>query len=244
MSPAAQASPPLGHRLNGERCDSDADVVRRGRYKRPFDLLVIALAGILLFPLWATLLLLIPLAIWLEDRGPVFFVQQRAGLHGERFSILKYRTMRQGAGHHLATPGDNRLTVVGVLLRKFYLDEMPQIVNVISGDMSLVGPRPEWWPRHLEICQDMPEFQRRLRVRPGIAGLAQVRGNYWSSAKEKLRYDNLYIETFGPWLDIKLLGLAVVTAARRWFKPEMPRQTQMVGTEPLTPSPTVPPPPN
>ena len=246
MCPATPALPSFDRRLDGMPRDAvDADVAKRGRYKRPFDLLVISLAAIVLFPLWAALLLLIPLAIWLEDRGPVFFVQERAGLHGCRFLILKYRTMRQGAGNHLATPGDSRLTVVGVLLRKFYLDELPQIVNVVNGDMSLVGPRPEWWPRHLEICKEMPDFNRRLRVRPGIAGLAQVRGNYWSSAKEKLRYDNLYIETFGPWLDLKLLGLAVLTAARRWFEPPAPRESSNGGDEAaMVPSPTGTPPPN
>lgn len=244
MCPPAPALPPLDQRLDGMRDDSDAaSIAKRGRYKRPFDLLVICLAALLLFPLWTALLLLIPLAIWLEDRGPVFFVQERAGLHGGRFSILKYRTMRQGAGNHLATPKDSRLTVVGMLLRKFYLDELPQIVNVVSGDMSLVGPRPEWWPRHLEICQEMPGFRHRLRVRPGIAGLAQVRGNYWSSAKEKLRYDNLYIETFGPWLDLKLLGLAVVTVARRWFEPPVPRQGPSADDAAMVPSPTGTPPP-
>lgn len=223
MCPAAPASPPLERSFDGARRASDADVARRGRYKRPFDLLVIALAAILLLPLWAMLLLIIPLAIWLEDRGPVFFVQDRAGLHGSRFSILKFRTLRQDSGSHPVAPEDSRLTVVGGVLRKFYLDELPQIVNVLGGTMSLVGPRPEWWPRHLDACREMPSFQLRLRVRPGIAGLAQVRGDYWSSAKEKLRYDNLYIEAFGPCLDLKLLGLAVVTAARRWFNPPAPR---------------------
>ena len=216
---------PLASDNDGWCSDDDVDITRRSRYKRPFDLLVIGVAAILLFPLWATLLLVIPLAIWLEDRGPVFFVQYRAGWRGRRFAILKYRTMRQGAGDYPTTPGDNRLTVVGGLLRKFHLDELPQIVHVLNGDMSLVGPRPEWWSRHVETCREMPSFSSRLRVRPGIAGLAQVRGDYWSSAKEKLRYDNLYIETFGPWLDLKLLGLALVTAARHWFKPPAPRQT-------------------
>ena len=231
--------PPPASEHDGWRDDSDADITRRSRYKRPFDLLVICVAAILLFPFWATLLLVIPLAIWLEDQGPVFFVQHRAGFHGRRFAILKYRTMRQGAGTYLAAPKDSRLTVVGALLRKFHLDELPQVVNVLNGDMSLVGPRPEWWSRHLEICREMPSFGTRLRVRPGIAGLAQVRGNYWSSAKEKLRYDNLYIETFGPWLDLKLLGLGVVTAVRRWFKPPAPRTSGRS----LTPSPTSTPPP-
>lgn len=259
MCPATPASPPLGpaSREAGERegvplasehdgwpGDGDADIARRSRYKRPFDLMVICVAVILLFPLWATLLVVIPLAIWLEDQGPVFFVQHRAGFRGRRFAILKYRTMRQGAGTYLAAPGDSRLTVVGALLRKFHLDELPQIINVLNGDMSLVGPRPEWWSRHLEICREMPSFGSRLRVRPGIAGLAQVRGNYWSSAKEKLRYDNLYIETFGPWLDLKLLGLGVVTAARRWFKPPAPRTNTGPSLTPSPTSSTPPPPPN
>ena len=217
--------PPLDQGALGTCDPADADLARRGRYKRAFDLAVIGAAGVLLLPFWATLLLVIPLAIWLEDRGPVFFVQTRAGLMGRTFSILKFRTLRPLGGHDPVAPGDNRLTRVGALLRKFYLDELPQIVNVLNGDMSLVGPRPEWWPRHLETCQHMPEFARRLRVRPGIAGLAQIRGTYWSSAKEKLRYDNLYIDTFNAWLDVKLLCMAVLTAIERWFKPETPERT-------------------
>ena len=242
MCAATPAVSPLDQHLDGVRDGAGAEVARRARYKRPFDLLVIGLAAILLLPLWATLLLIIPLAIWLEDRGPVFYRQQRAGMHEQPFFILKYRTMRQGAGNHLVTPGDVRLTVVGRLLRKFYLDELPQIVNVVGGDMSLVGPRPEWWLRHLEICKEVPGFKSRLRVRPGIAGLAQIRGTYWSSAKEKLRYDNLYIETFSPWLDLKLLGLAVVTAARRWFKPPAPGPNSNPQAFPPSPISTPPPP--
>ena len=214
---------------------SVADIAKRLRYKRVLDLAIIGVAFVVLLPLWVLLLLIIPLAIWLEDRGQIFYVQSRAGLHGRRFSILKFRTLQPDSGNSLVAPQDTRLTVVGTWLRRLYLDELPQVVNVVAGDMSLVGPRPEWWDRHLEICRQLPAFHLRLRVPPGIAGLAQIRGTYWSSAKEKLRYDNLYIDTFGPWLDVKLLGLAVHTAFKRWLKPDAPKTYEANGSK-LTPS--------
>ena len=219
---------------------SETDIAKRLRYKRVLDLAIIGIAFLLFLPLWILLLLIIALAIWIEDRGQIFYVQSRAGMHGRRFSILKFRTLQPGSGNSLVAPRDARLTIVGAWLRRLYLDELPQIVNVVAGHMSLVGPRPEWWDRHLEICRQLPEFHQRLRVPPGIAGLAQVRGSYWSSAKEKLRYDNLYIDTFGPWLDVKLLALAVHTAFKRWLKPDEPKGHEANGSR-LTPSPLPPP---
>ena len=220
--------------------DSAADIAKRLRYKRVLDLAVIGIAFVVLLPLWVLLFLVIALAVWLEDRGEIFYVQFRAGQHGRKFSILKFRTLQPDSGNSLVAPQDARLTAVGAWLRRLYLDELPQVVNVVAGDMSLVGPRPEWWDRHLEICEQLPEFSQRLRVPPGIAGLAQVRGTYWSSAKEKLRYDNLYIDTFGPWLDVKLLGLSVYTAFKRWLNPDAPKVREANGGR-LPPSPLPPP---
>ena len=195
-------------------------------YKRTFDLCVVVVVGVVFAPLWLFLAIVIPLAIWLEDRGPVFFKQPRIGLGGEVFYMIKFRSMvpeeppradkagRAGKALEIAL---ERLTSVGKLLRLFHLDELPQIFNVLRGEMSLVGPRAEWVPRHEAICVDLPEFRQRLRVKPGIAGLAQARGNYWSSPREKLRYDNLYIESLGPWLDIKLIFLCIYAAIKRAF---------------------------
>ena len=202
--------------------DVTSRAVRDG-YKRTFDLCAVSLAGVVFAPLWLFLAVVIPLAIWLEDRGPVFFKQPRIGLGGEVFYMIKFRSMVPGepprankAGMELEIALE-RLTLVGKLLRLFHLDELPQVFNILRGEMSLVGPRAEWVLRHEAICVGLPEFRQRLRVKPGIAGLAQARGNYWSSPREKLRYDNLYIESLGPWLDIKLIFLCIYAATKRAF---------------------------
>ncbi len=195
---------------------SDAgDVVRDG-YKRVFDLVVIGIAGVLLFPFWVILWIVIPVAIWLEDRGPIFYVQDRPGRGGALFRMFKFRTMKV----HADTEGNLEegikfLTRVGSVLRVFHLDEIPQLINVVKGEMSLVGPRPEWIIRHRQFCRELPEFEQRLKVKPGIAGLAQVYGSYWSSPREKLRYDNLYIKTLSPLVDVKVLFLAVWVVVKR-----------------------------
>ena len=193
----------------------------RDGYKRVFDLTVIIIAYTLLFPLWLTVWLIVPLAIWLEDRGPVFYAQERVGRRGRHFRVLKFRTMIQNAesltGQVWAREDDPRLTRVGRILRRLHLDEIPQVVNIIKGEMSLVGPRPERPALAEQFSREVPGFSERLRVRPGIAGLAQVRGSYWTDPEYKLRYDNQYIETMSPWLDLKLLFLAVWVAIKRVF---------------------------
>lgn len=189
-------------------------------YKYAFDLAVMAVVAIVLLPFWLTALVVIPIAIWLDDRGPVFFSQDRVGLHGQIFRMVKFRTMKVDAGpEELARTNDRRLTRVGALLRKFHLDEVPQVVNVLRGEMSLVGPRAESLTRHVAIIKKLPKFNQRLRVKPGIAGLAQIRGNYWMSSIDKLRYDNLYIRHAGPLQDLKLLFSAVYTVLRRACAP-------------------------
>ena len=116
-----------------------------------------------------------------------------------------------------ATRNDPRLTKVGKRLRWFHLDEIPQVVNILRGDMSLVGPRPERPVLAERFDREAPGFSQRLRVRPGIAGLAQVRGGYWIAPSDKLRYDKLYIKNMSPWLDLKLLLLSTWVAVRRVF---------------------------
>ena len=192
-------------------------------YKYAFDLAVIAVAAIVLLPFWLAALVVIPIAIWLDDRGPVFFSHDRVGLHGHTFRMVKFRTMKVGAGsEELARENDHRVTRVGALLRKFHLDEVPQVVNVLRGEMSLVGPRAESVVRHAAIVRKHPKFNQRLRVKPGIAGLAQIRGGYWASPTDKLRYDNLYIRHAGPLQDLKLLFSSVYTVLHRCFAPPHP----------------------
>ena len=177
-------------------------------YKRSFDLAVLAVIAVLA-PLWLPICLVISLAIWLEDRGRVFYVQQRLGQGGRLFNIVKFRTMVQNAEHLTgpvwASVSDARATKVGRVLRRTHLDEMPQIINVLRGEMSWVGPRPERPELMDGIEQEVPAFSGRLRVKPGIAGLAQSRAGYHAKPRDKLRYDNLYVAAMSPLLDLKLL---------------------------------------
>ena len=214
--------------IHGQRNSSESVVVKDG-YKRTFDLVIISAAIVLLFPFWLILLIAIPAVIWLEDRGPILYVQTRAGLGGKCFRMFKFRT-RQDVDYPVTSLSDEgpQSTVVGSVLRKYHLDEIPQLVNVLRGDMSLVGPRPEWIVRHRHICRELPEFTQRLRVKPGIAGLAQVRGDYWLSPRKKLRYDNLYIRTLNPWMDVKLLFLSVCFVIKRELRTPFQRQAHLV----------------
>ena len=152
-----------------------------------------------------------------HDGGPVLYRQRRHGRHGQAFDMLKFRTMRVDAeaatGPVWAGDADRRATPPGRWLRRLRLDELPQAVNVLRGEMSLVGPRPER-PELLPLCEAAaPGFGRRLRVRPGIAGLAQARRGAAATPREKLRYDLLYISRMGPCLDLRL---CCASLARAW----------------------------
>ena len=193
-------------------------------YKRPFDLTLVALALVPLLPLWLVLGGVIALAIRLEDRGPVVYSQPRLGRGGHVFHIFKFRTMVEDAEEHTGPVWsawrDARTTAVGRVLRRFHLDELPQVLNVIRGEMSLVGPRPERPELAERIERTVPGFPERLQVRPGIAGLAQARDAYHMHPRRKLRYDMRYIAKMSPWLDLKLCIVCVwrvlrLTADRR-----------------------------
>jgi len=177
--------------------------------KRSMD---VALSGIGLSVL-AILYPFIALAIWLEDRGPVFYGQERMGLDGRLFRMLKFRSMRVDAeetGAQWARENDPRRTRVGAFLRKTSLDELPQLVNVFLGDMSLVGPRPERPEFVHEFKEKFPQYMLRHRVRSGITGWAQVhgwRGN--TSLSKRIEYDLYYIENWTVGLDVKILWLTL-----------------------------------
>lgn len=193
----------------------------RDWYKRSFDLTVLVLAHILLLPLWLLLWTAVPLAIWLEDRGPIFFTQLRVGKGGRVFRMYKFRSMVREAealtGPVWSCENDPRVTRVGRFLRAHALDELPQLLNVWKGDLSLVGPRPERPEFVAEFTRQVPGFARRHQVRPGLTGLAQVYGCYTSRPRHKLRYDLLYIRRMCLWLDIKLLVVSVlVTFKGHW----------------------------
>ena len=163
----------------------------------------------------------IAIAIRLGDGGPALYRQARLGRGGAVFGMLKFRTMAVGAeaatGPVWAPPDDARVTRVGRVLRRFHLDELPQAVNVLRGEMSLVGPRPERPELAARIERDLPGFADRLRVRPGVAGLAQAEGADWRDPVRKLRLDNLYIDVMNPWLDLRICArcLARALAPRR-----------------------------
>jgi lipopolysaccharide/colanic/teichoic acid biosynthesis glycosyltransferase len=191
-----------------------AEVSMRGAFgagavaKRMFDV-----AGALLLLLaTAPLLGMAALLVLLSSGRPVFLRQQRAGRNGTPFRMWKLRSMHVGAGAHPATEDDTRITQVGRLLRRYRLDELPQLFNVLAGDMSLVGPRPEVGETSDAITATIPAFALRLCARPGLAGLAQVSAEYDQSAETKLTYDLQYLCSWSITLDLRILMQAVATA--------------------------------
>jgi len=157
-------------------------------------------------------MLIVSIAIKLDSKGPVFYKQERSGLNGKVFNILKFRSMIKDAekqsGPVWSTKDDPRITRVGRIIRKLRLDEIPQVINVLKGEMSFVGPRPER-PYFVEkLSEEIPLYKRRLRVRPGITGWAQVKHKYDESiedVKTKLRYDLFYIENISLRMDLKII---------------------------------------
>ncbi len=183
--------------------------------KRGFDLLVAGSALVVFSPV----MLLVAIAIWAEDRGPVFYRQVRMGLDGKPFEILKFRSMRVGAenetGAVWADRDDPRRTKVGRLIRAWSLDELPQLWNVVRGDMSVVGPRPER-PQFVEQFRaEYPHYMLRHKVRAGMTGWAQVhgwRGN--TSIRMRIEHDLYYIENWSLMLDLKILFMTVLHGLR------------------------------
>ena len=179
--------------------------------KRVFDFVF---AATVLATIWPALLLL-AIAVKLSSRGPVFYRQERMGLDGRRFEMLKFRTMDADAeaqtGPVWARPADRRRTGLGALLRRLSLDELPQFWNVLRGDMSVVGPRPER-PVFVErFRQTVPGYMLRHKVKAGITGWAQVNGLRGNTSLEKrIQYDIEYIERWSVWLDVKIIAMTVL----------------------------------
>lgn len=178
------------------------------KLKRVMDIVL----SLIMLVLTSPVTLITSLLIKLDSKGPVFYRQERSGLNGRVFRILKFRTMYVDAEKHTgpvwSTKDDPRITRVGKYVRKFRLDEIPQAYNVLKGDMSFVGPRPER-PFFVEkLSQEIPLYKRRLKVRPGITGWAQVKHKYDETiddVKVKLRYDLFYIENMSLRLDFKII---------------------------------------
>ena len=181
--------------------------------KRGMDILLALLALLITVPLWVVL----PILIKLSSPGPVFYRQERVGWHGRRFTILKFRSMQQNAeapGHAMwAKEYDTRVTAVGRFMRHYRLDELPQLLNVLRGDMSMVGPRPERPEFIGRLTRDVPYYTYRLAVKPGITGWAQVMFRYGATvqdAAEKLQYDLYYIKH----MSLRLDGLIALKTIR------------------------------
>jgi exopolysaccharide biosynthesis polyprenyl glycosylphosphotransferase len=184
--------------------------------KRAMDWSVSLIALLVLAPLYV----LIALAVKLNSKGPVFYVQERIGLYGKPFHIIKFRTMVQDAerlGPQLSSDEDPRITPVGRFLRKSRLDELPQFFNVIRGDMALVGPRPERAHFIEQIMERAPHYRHLQKVRPGITSWGQVKYGYATSVDEmiqRLRFDLIYIENMSIALDLKILAYTVITVLK------------------------------
>ncbi|MBV8652069.1 MAG: TIGR03013 family PEP-CTERM/XrtA system glycosyltransferase, partial [Alphaproteobacteria bacterium] len=175
--------------------------------KRLFDVVMSLIFVVLTLPV----ILVTALAIRLEGPGPIFYVQERVGLYGRRFKLMKFRSMSVNAesdGPRWAANNDQRITRIGAMIRKTRIDEIPQILNVLRGDMSFIGPRPER-PFFVEtLTKEIPYYSERHRVKPGISGWAQINYPYGASvedAREKLTYDLYYVKNRSLFLDFVIL---------------------------------------
>ena len=169
-----------------------------------------ALIGLILF---GPLMLLVALLIRLSMGAPILFRQVRPGLGEKPFTVLKFRTMREDVGPDgRLLPDEERLTRVGAVVRKFSLDELPQFINVLRGDMSLVGPRPLLM-RYLDRYS--PEQRRRHEVKPGVTGWAQIHGRNVISWEDKFALDVWYVDHGSLWLDLKILAITVLKVLKR-----------------------------
>lgn len=158
-------------------------------------------------------MLLTALCIKAYDKGPVLYKQVRCTRYGKRFEIYKFRSMivdaEKGGQIRLAAKGDSRITPVGRVIRKVRIDELPQLINILSGDMSFIGPRPERPEIIAKYMEAMPEFSYRVKVKAGLSGYAQIYGKYNTLPYDKLKLDLYYIEHYSIWLDLKLMVLTL-----------------------------------
>lgn len=179
--------------------------------KRAMDIVMSGMGLIVCGPL----MLVCAALIKAEDGGSIFFRQLRATKGGELFNVYKFRTMKEeNAENRSVTSDDDRITKVGKYLRKFRIDELPQLINIFKGEMSVVGPRPEMVENVDKYTAELPEFSYRLRVKGGLTGYAQIAGKYNTSPKDKLVLDLMYIEKYSLWLDFKLIMQTVTVFFR------------------------------
>jgi lipopolysaccharide/colanic/teichoic acid biosynthesis glycosyltransferase len=163
------------------------------------------------------LLVLLALLVKLDSHGPAFFVQERVGVNGQPFPMIKFRSMRTDAEEiaRWTTPDDPRKTRLGNFIRRWSLDELPQLINVFLGDMSLVGPRPEQPIFVEQFRRQIPHYMRRYKEKAGMTGWAQVNGLRGdTSIEERVRYDLYYVENWSVLFDIKIIARQLVTLFR------------------------------
>ncbi len=185
--------------------------------KRLFDI-IFSFVGLVLFLPFG---IIIAILIKTTSKGPVFFNQERPGKDKVLFKVYKFRTMKEGSEIMIkgqeVTKEDPRVTGIGKFLRRLKLDEVPQLLNILKGDMSLIGPRPE----RIASLEDYDDFiTKRLNVRPGLTGLAQVSGNVYIDLMKRYEYDVYYADNFSLWLDIKIFfrTIAVVLLGEKRYK--------------------------
>lgn len=192
--------------------------------KRLMDIAISLVALIVASPI----MLGCALAIKLEDGGKVFYKQKRLTKYGKVFEVYKFRTMKEeNSINKSVTENDDRITKVGKILRKYRIDELPQMLNILNGDMTVVGPRPEMLENVKKYTDELPEFAYRLRMKAGLTGLAQISGKYNTSPKDKLVMDLMYIENYSIWQDFKLIFQTVTV----FFKAS--ESTEAFGAETL-----------
>lgn len=170
--------------------------------KRIIDIVVSLIVLLVFLPLW----IIVSILIKATSKGSVFFLQERPGLNKQTFKVYKFRTMKPGSDKMVkgqeVMKDDDRVTSIGKFLRRTKIDEIPQVLNVLKGEMSLVGPRPE----RIESLADYDDkISKRLNVSPGMTGLAQVSGNIYLSLEDRYKFDVYYVENFSVWLDLKII---------------------------------------
>ncbi|MCM8795279.1 MAG: sugar transferase [Candidatus Omnitrophica bacterium] len=187
--------------------------------KRIFDM-ILAYIGILIF---SPVFLLLMIFIFLEEGWPIFFFKDCIGLEGKEFRQIKFRSMIKEAekitGPVWAKKNDSRVTVIGRFLRKTALDELPQLINILKGEMSFVGPRPQRKVLVERYLRDIPNYHLRFKVKPGLTGPAQVFLAYDASVEKKIKFDLWYVEKYNLLWDIELLARSfVITLTAAWGK--------------------------
>lgn len=179
------------------------DLTMEQRIVKRLTDLAVSIVGLVLT---STVMLGCAIAIKLDDGGKVFYKQKRLTKYGRVFEVYKFRTMKEANSiNKSVTENDDRITRVGKVLRKFRIDELPQLLNILVGDMTVVGPRPEMLENVEKYTEELPEFSYRLRMKAGLTGLAQISGKYNTSPKDKLVMDLMYIENYSIWQDFKLI---------------------------------------